>query len=136
MSRTLAVRLDNAGDVLLAGPALRALAAGSEALVLLAGPNGAGAARMLPGVDEVLEWACPWIDPCPAPVRPGDVDALVHTLADRRFGRALVFTSFHQSPLPTALVLRLAGIPWVGAISEDYPGSLLDLRHHVDDLLP
>ena len=136
MSRTLAVRLDNAGDVLLAGPALRALADGSEELVVLAGPNGAGAARMLPGVDEVLAWACPWIDPRPAPVRPGDLDALVHTLAERRFSRALVFTSFHQSPLPTALVLRLAGIPWVGAISEDYPGSLLDLRHHVDDLLP
>ena len=30
-----------------------------------------------------------------------------------------------------ALLLRWAGVGWVGAISEDYPGSLLDLRHRV-----
>jgi ADP-heptose:LPS heptosyltransferase len=47
--------------------------------------------------------------------------------------RALVLTSFHQSPLPTALVLRLAGVAWVGAVSEDYPGSLLDLRHRLPE---
>jgi ADP-heptose:LPS heptosyltransferase len=39
-----------------------------------------------------------------------------------------VFTSFHQSPLPTALALRMAGVPRIAAISEDYPGSLLDVR--------
>jgi ADP-heptose:LPS heptosyltransferase len=27
-------------------------------------------------------------------------------------------------------------VPWVGAISEDYPGTLLDLRHHVDAGMP
>ena len=41
--------------------------------------------------------------------------------------------SYHQSPLPTALLLRLAGVPWVGAVSEDYPGSLLDLRHRLPE---
>jgi len=30
----------------------------------------------------------------------------------------------------------MAGIGWVGAISEDYPGSLLDVRHRVDDDIP
>jgi ADP-heptose:LPS heptosyltransferase len=50
----LAVRLDNAGDVLLTGPALRALGAGSDHLTLLAGPLGRDAGRLLPGVDEVL----------------------------------------------------------------------------------
>ena len=34
-------------------------------------------------------------------------------MAGRRIDRALVLTSFHQSPLPTALVLRMAGLPWV-----------------------
>jgi ADP-heptose:LPS heptosyltransferase len=134
--RTLAVRLDNAGDVLLAGPALRALAHGSGELVLLAGPNGTAAGRMLPGVDEVLTWRAPWIDPAPEPVRTEHVEALVAQIRPRRFDRAVVFTSFHQSALPTALVLRLAGVPWVGAVSEDYPGSLLDLRHHCPDDVP
>jgi ADP-heptose:LPS heptosyltransferase len=136
VSNTLVVRLDNAGDVLLAGPAVRAAAAGSDRVTLLAGPNGAAAARLLPGVDEVLEWRCPWIDACPDPVRRADMDHVVENLAQKQLDRALVLTSFHQSPLPTALVLRMAGVPWVGAISVDYPGSLLDLRHQVDEMLP
>ena len=48
----------------------------------------------------------------------------------------MIFTSFHQSPLPTALVLRMAGVPRIAAISEDYPGSLLDVRHRLDDDIP
>ena len=133
---TLVVRLDNAGDVLLAGPAVRAVAAGSERVTVLAGPQGSAAARLLPGVDEVLEWRCPWIDPTPQSVERTEVDDLVDRLAAHRFDRALVLGSFHQSPLPTALVLRMAGVPWIGAVSVDYPGSLLDLRHRVDEDLP
>jgi ADP-heptose:LPS heptosyltransferase len=105
-------------------------------VTLLAGPRGAAAAELLPGVDEVLVWEFPWIEPSPSPVASTAVSSLVEEVRRRRFDRALVLTSFHQSPLPTALVLRLGGVPWVGAISEDYPGSLLDLRHRVDDDLP
>lgn len=134
--RVLAVRADSAGDVLLTGPAVRALAAGAEHLSLLAGHRGSEAARLLPGVDDVLEWTAPWIDPQPSPVRPGDVNRLVERLRARRLDEAVVFTSFHQSALPTALVLRLAGIRRISAISEEYPGSLLDVRHHVPDGVP
>jgi len=132
----LVVRLDNAGDVLLAGPAVRAVAAAADRVTVLAGPHGTAAARLLPGVDEVLTWRCPWIDPTPGPVDPGALEQLVEELRARAFDRALVLTSFHQSPLPTALVLRQARVGWVGAISEDYPGSLLDLRHRLPDDLP
>ncbi|TQM57895.1 glycosyltransferase family 9 protein [Humibacillus xanthopallidus] len=131
MTHSLVVRLDSAGDVLLAGPAIRAVAAGSRRVTLLCGPRGAEAGRLLPGVDEVITWHSPWVDPHPQPVRSEDVEDLVSAVRERSPDRALVLTSFHQSPLPTALVLRLAGVPWVGAVSEDYPGSLLDLRHHV-----
>src|SRR3954469_10242852 len=132
--RTLAVRLDSVGDVLVTGPAVRALAAGSEHLTLLCGPRGRAAAELLPGVDELVCWRAPWIDPQPDLVRRDDVDTLVQGLAEGRYDRAAIFTSYHQSALPTALILRMAGIPWVGAISEDYPGSLLDLRHRcIDD---
>jgi ADP-heptose:LPS heptosyltransferase len=132
----LAVRPDNAGDVLVTGPALRAAANGFDEVVLLAGPQGADAGRLLPGVDDVIEWRCPWIDATPPPVDADDLATLVVTLRERRFDAALVFTSFHQSALPTALVLRMAGIPWIGAISDDYPGALLDLRHRGDDDIP
>jgi ADP-heptose:LPS heptosyltransferase len=133
MTRVLAVRLDNEGDVLLAGPAIRALAAGARHVTLLCGPRGRQAAELLPCVDEVLVWRAPWIDPEPEPVDPDAVSALVACVAQRRFDRAIVFGSFHQSPLPTALALRLAGVPWIGATSVDYPGSLLDLRHTIPD---
>jgi ADP-heptose:LPS heptosyltransferase len=130
---SLVVRLDNEGDVLLAGPAIRAVRNGSERLTLLCGPRGRQAAELLPGVDEIVCWRAPWIDPEPAPVDPRTVDELVRRLAESRIDRAFILGSFHQSPLPTALLLRLAGVPWIGATSVDYPGSLLDLRHVIDD---
>ncbi|WP_295657248.1 glycosyltransferase family 9 protein [uncultured Nocardioides sp.] len=135
MSRTLAVRLDSLGDVLVTGPAVRALAAGGP-VDLLCGPQGRAAGALLPGVQDVLCWRAPWIDPAPDPVDRHHVRAIVDRLAERGYRRAVVFTSFHQSALPTALLLRMAGVGWVGAISEDYPGSLLDVRHRLDDDLP
>ncbi len=39
-----------------------------------------------------------------------------------------MLTSFHQSPLPLALALRLAGVPRIVGASTDYAGSLLDVR--------
>ncbi|RKN05684.1 glycosyltransferase family 9 protein [Streptomyces radicis] len=127
--RTLVVRLDSAGDVLLAGPAIRAVAAGSAGTTLLCGPRGEAAGRLLPGVDDLVTHDAPWVSLSPPPVERGAVDALVERLAAGRFDRALILASFHQSPLPTALLLKMAGVPWVGADSEYYPGSLLDLRH-------
>lgn len=41
---------------------------------------------------------------------------------------AVILTSFHQSPLPLALLLRLAGVPKITGASTDYAGSLLDIR--------
>ena len=138
MTRTaLIARLDNAGDVLLQGPLVRAVAASVDRVVLLAGPAGAEAAALLPGVDEVWTWSCPWIAPTPAPaVDPAHLAALTDRVATLAPDEALISTSFHQSPLPLALVLRTAGVPRISAISVDYPGSLLDVRHVVDDDLP
>jgi histidinol-phosphate phosphatase family protein len=127
--KVLVARCDSAGDVLLTGPAIRSVAAAASHLTLLCGPRGADAARLLPGVDEFVEWCVPWIDPRPEPVDPAEVDALVKDLEARQFDEAVIFTSFHQSPLPLALLLRLAGVRRIAAISEDYPGALLDVRH-------
>ena len=132
-SPVLICRLDSDGDVLLAGPAVRAVAARARRVTLLCGPRGRAAAELLPGVDEIVEFRCPWIEPEPAPVGRDEIVALAEDLRRRAIDVAVVLTSFHQSALPTALVLRLAGIATVAAISEDYPGSLLDVRHHVAD---
>jgi len=127
--RVLVTRLDGAGDVLLAGPAVRAVAAGRDTEVtLLCGPAGAAAGRLLPGVADVLVWASPWVvNPAP-PIDRAALDRFVDTLAARAFDEAVILTSFHQSPLPTALLLRLAGVRRITGASIDYPGTLLDVR--------
>ncbi|MEV0384572.1 glycosyltransferase family 9 protein [Nonomuraea sp. NPDC050643] len=129
--RVLVARLDDAGDVLLAGPAVRAVRTLAREVVFLAGPHGRAAAELLPGVDRVIEWRAPWIDHTPPPVTAEQTAALVERLGG--LDEAVVLTSFHQSALPLALLLRLAGVGRITAISEDYPGSLLDVRHRVDE---
>ncbi|MCA0144843.1 glycosyltransferase family 9 protein [Blastococcus sp. LR1] len=137
MTRTVLVaRLDNAGDVLLQGPLVRAVAHGADRVVFLAGPAGAAAAGLLPGVDDVWTWACPWILGDPPPVDAADLAALTDRVRALAPDEAVLSTSFHQSPLPLAMLLRTAGVPRISAISVDYPGSLLDVRHSVDDDLP
>jgi ADP-heptose:LPS heptosyltransferase len=137
VSRTVLVaRLDNAGDVLLQGPMVRAIAAGAGRVVFLAGPAGVEAARLLPGVDDVLPWRCPWILVDPPPIDRDDLAELIDRVRALAPDAAVISTSFHQSPLPLALVLRAAGVPRIAAISVDYPGSLLEVRHRVDEDLP
>jgi ADP-heptose:LPS heptosyltransferase len=128
VTHVLVARMDSEGDVLLAGPAVRAAAAGADRVTLLCGPRGRHAAGLLPGVDEVIVHHASWIDAEPEPLDAERTHALVARLAARGIDRAAILTSFHQSPLPLALLLRLAGIGEIAAISVDYPGSLLDHR--------
>ena len=132
-SHTLVARLDNAGDVLLTGPAVRAIAVGSERVTMLCGPQGRDAAYLLPGVDEVLVYDAPWVAFEPEPLDKEKTLDLVDRLSHLELNAAVIFTSFHQSPLPLALLLRMAGVPFVAATSVDYPGALLDVRHRIDD---
>ncbi len=132
MRRILAVRQDNNGDVTLLGPALRALSVEGD-VILACAPSGEGAGRLLPGVRDVVTVRAEWIAAEPQPVTPARIAEDVARYAALGVDEAFVFTSFHQSPLPTALVLRLAGVARIAAISVDYPGSLLDTRVAVDD---
>lgn len=125
--------MDSEGDVLLAGPAIRAAAGDADHLTLLCGPRGLQAAKLLPGVDSVLVHRAGWIDPQPGRFRSKPVRRLLLELASGDFEEAVILTSFHQSPLPLALLLRLAGVSRIGAISPDYPGSLLDVRVQVKE---
>lgn len=135
MGRVLVARLDGVGDVLLAGPAIRAVAFGRRPdggapndVLVLCGPDGAQAAALLPGVTEVFNWSCPWIVK-PAPkVEKSHLEVLTAFVKDSRVDEAVILTSFHQSPLPLALVLRLAGVDRIAGASTDYAGSLMDVR--------
>lgn len=133
MTHVLVARLDNDGDVLLAGPAIRAAKRDAERLTLLCGPRGLQAAALLPGVNDIVVHRAEWIDPEPAPFDSAPTRRLLLELARRVVDEAAILTSFHQSPLPLALLLRLAGVPRIGATSADYAGSLLDVRHRIDE---
>ena len=135
MPRVLVARLDSMGDVLLAGPAVRAVAARAE-VVMLCGPRGEHAAMMLPGVSRAIVWEAPWVsDPAP-PTDRGSVDRIVALVRAAEVDEAVILTSFHQSPLPLALLLRLAGVRRITGASVDYPGSLLDVRLRPGEDLP
>lgn len=134
MNHVLFARQDNHGDVLLTGPAVRAIATRAR-VTYLCGPRGAQAARLLPCVERTIVHEAAWIDPEPHAVDADGLHAFVSDIAAQRFDEAIISTSFHQSPLPLALLLRLAGVARIGAISVDYPGALLDVRHRVDDAI-
>jgi ADP-heptose:LPS heptosyltransferase len=134
----LAVRMDNIGDVIMLGPALRAIKEGApEArLTLLASPGGAAAAPLLPWVDDVIPWRSVWQDLGHLPFDPARERELVETLAARRFDAALIFTSFSQSPHPPGYVCYLAGIPLRAGESKEFGGAVLshELRGAPDEL--
>ena len=125
LRRILAVRLDAMGDVLMTTPALRAIrsSARDAHLALLTSTAGALAARHVPELDEVLVHDPSWM-PGEGHDPEGDA-ALVDRLRSRAFDAAVVFTVHTQSPLPIAVLLRLAGVDRVLAHCRENPYALL-----------
>ena len=136
MSRhTVVVRADGLGDVVLAGPAVRAAAATSSRITMLCSARGEPAARRLPGVDDVIVVSLPWSETAAPPMHGPGMFALVEVLRNARIDEAMILTSSHQSPLPTAVLLRQAGVARIGGTTIDHPGSLLDIAlRHDDDI--
>jgi lipopolysaccharide heptosyltransferase II len=109
----LAVRLDAMGDVLMTGPALRALAESrpGRRVTLLTSPAGAGAASLLPGLEGTIVYDAPWMK-ATAPRASARPDlAFIERLQRERFDAAVIFTVYSQNPLPAALVCFLADVP-------------------------
>lgn len=122
--RLLCVRLDSIGDVLMSTPAIRAF---RETLgchvALLTSPAGAAAGRRVPEVNEVIEFAAPWMKATgEAPTADA---AMIDRLRAGRFDAAVIFTVYSQSPLPAAYLCYLAGIPLTLAHCHENPYRLL-----------
>jgi ADP-heptose:LPS heptosyltransferase len=119
--RLLVVRPGDLGDVVMTGPALRAVKAHHPHihLTLLASPGGAPAAALLPWVDEVKTHRALWQDRG-EPALDGARDrALIEDLRAGAHDAALILTRSSQSPHPAALACALAGVPVrVGASRE------------------
>ncbi len=127
----LAVRLDNIGDVIMLGPALRAIkeTAPEARLTLLATPGGATAASLLPWIDDVIVWRPIWQDVGGRmPLNPARELELIDMLAQRQFDAALIFTSFSQTPHTPGYVCYLAGIPLRAGESNEFGGGTLSTQ--------
>jgi ADP-heptose:LPS heptosyltransferase len=135
----LVVRLDNIGDVIMLGPALRAVKEATPAarLTLLASPAGASAAPLLPWIDDVIVWRSVWQDAHGrVPFDSARERDLVEQLAKCHFDAALIFTSFSQTPHVPGYVCYLASIPLRAGESKEFGGGVLttELRGAPDEM--
>lgn len=127
--RILCVRLDNMGDVLMTTPAMRALRQCSNGrhLTLLTSSSAAKLAPHLNMVDDVWAFNAPWVKHPVASSVDADLD-MIEKLRAGHFDAAVIFTVYSQSPLPAAMMCRLAGIPLRLAHCRENPYALLTDR--------
>jgi lipopolysaccharide heptosyltransferase II len=122
----LCVRLDYLGDVLMTSPAMRAIRESlpGSRITLLTSPSGAAIAPYIPEIDDTIVYAPPWLKS--SPVREPDYQLeMMETLRQREFDAVVIFTSFSQNPLPTAMLCHLARIPLRLAHCHENPYQLL-----------
>ena len=125
--RVLAVRLDGMGDVLMTGPAIRALRAArpGRRVTLLASPAGVEVARLMPEIDDVIVHEPPWVKATPPRATSAADHAMIARLREGRFDAAVVFTVHTQSPVAPALLCYLADVPLRAAHCRENPYQLL-----------
>jgi ADP-heptose:LPS heptosyltransferase len=126
--RVLVLRLDNLGDVLMTGPALRALRAAlpDAELVLLASPGGVAAAELLPWIDRAEAVRVLWQDAHGRlPFDPERELALADRVRALEADAAVILTSFSQTAWPAAYLCYLAGIPVRIGHADDFGGGVL-----------
>lgn len=124
--KVLCVRPDNLGDVLMTTPALHALreALPGRSITLLTSSAGAALAPHLPDVDEYLRFDAPWYKH-ESGESAQQLMRIAELLRERAFDSAVIFTVFSQSPLPTAMLCHMAGIPRVAAYCRENPYALI-----------
>jgi lipopolysaccharide heptosyltransferase II len=109
----LCIRLDTIGDVLMTTPAIRALkeVRSDRRITLMTSRAGAAVAALVPEIDDVIVYDAPWLKATPPRPDSRREYAMADLLRERGFDAAVIFTTFSQSPLPTALLCYLADIP-------------------------
>jgi lipopolysaccharide heptosyltransferase II len=132
----LCVRLDSAGDVLMTTPALRALkeAKRGRKITLLTSSAGASIARLVPVLDDVIQYDAPWVKNGILSRNSRREHAIVRKLRNRRFDGAVIFCVFSQNPLPAAFLCHLADIPLRLAYCRENPYRILS--HWIPDPEP
>lgn len=113
------------GDLIMTGPALRALKETFSArITVLTSSMAAGIAAFMPEIDEVIVCDLPWVKNQSTP-DPSRFYYTIEQLKAARFDAAVIFTVYSQNPLPAAMLAYLAGIPNRLAYCRENPYQLL-----------
>ena len=121
----LCVRADNMGDVIMSGPAMRALKETFGCrITLLTSGAAKGITTCIKEIDDVIIADLPWVKHN-ASFSADSCAALVKKIHDGRFDGAIIFTVYSQSALPAALLLFMAGVPLRLAYCRENPYELL-----------
>jgi ADP-heptose:LPS heptosyltransferase len=122
----LCIRADNMGDVLMSGPAIKALYEYINCkITLLTSSKGEEVAKLNPYIATVITTDLPWVK-LQDNNQTGDLVALVETLKGYKFDACVIFTVYSQNPLPAAMLAYMAGIPLRLAYCRENPYSLLN----------
>lgn len=132
--KILCIRPDNMGDLIMSGPAIRALKETFGARIsVLTSSMAKSIAPFMPEIDETIIFDVPWVKTDHAT----DNDSMRHlidALKLRKFDAAVIFTVYSQNPLPTAMLPYMAGISRILAYCRENPYGLL--THWVPDEEP
>jgi lipopolysaccharide heptosyltransferase II len=121
----LVIRPDNMGDLLMSGPAIRALKESFHArITVLTSSMGAVIAPYMQEIDEVIVADLPWIK-AKQTFSAEQYSALVQQLQEKKFDAVVIFTVYSQNPLPAALLAFQANIPKRLAYCRENPYELL-----------
>lgn len=125
IKKILCIRPDNMGDVMMSGPAFRALKDSFGChLTLLTSSMGAPIVRFMKEIDEVIVSDLPWVKAEQA-ASAADCMELIDRLKTVGFDAAVIFTVYSQNPLPSAMLAFLADIPLRLAYCRENPYGLL-----------
>lgn len=123
--RILCIRPDNMGDLLMSGPAIRALKTTFNChITVLVSSMGAGIVDFMPEIDDTIIFDSPWVQTSATPV-PDSFNKMVARLRRGNFDAAVIFTVYSQNPMPSVMLAYVAGIPRRLAYCRENPYHLL-----------
>jgi ADP-heptose:LPS heptosyltransferase len=121
--RVLCIRPDNMGDLLMSGPAIRALKFTFNChITVLTSSLGAPVTCSMPEIDDTIIFDAPWVQ---SEKSTAAFDDIIAHLKKCRFDAAVIFTVYSQNPLPSVMLAYLAGIPLRLAYCRENPYRLL-----------
>lgn len=123
--RILVIRPDNMGDLIMSGPAIKALKQSFNAhITVLTSSMAKGIIKHMPMIDDAIIFDLPWVKTNQQAPKE-QIYEVVERLKKGSFNAAVIFTVFSQNPLPTAMLAYMAGIPKILAYCRENPYGLL-----------